>query len=409
MANASPRLPSDILTVSQVTRYLKYLVEGDQLLGALSVRGEVCELSKSANGHTYMSIKDSTSQMSCVLFRKEAMRQPDEVSELRKGVAVILHGYLTLYEPRGTCQLFVERVVIEGEGAFFLRFERLKAKLESEGLFAQDRKRSIPPFPRVLGLVTSPRGQAYHDVLHRLRTQYPFVRVIEAGVSVQGSTAPEEIVMALDILNRSTRADLILLVRGGGSPEDLAAFNDERLARAIYASRIPVITGVGHEMDYTIVDFVADHRAATPSLAAAAAVPDVGSLVQRATALQGEMSVAIDERLRAARLRWRDVNRGLLGASPGNRLRVQRQRADELGQHADRSVKLHLRSKRARLGALRAQLEALDPLAILNRGYAVLSDIDSGKVVSSVTSAPPGRLLRAQVADGEFTVRTEAS
>ena len=147
MADVSPHLSSEILSVGQVTSYLKYLVEGDQLLGALSVRGEVCELSRSANGHIYLSIKDSTSQMSCVLFRKESMRQPDEVRELRKGVAVILHGYLTLYEPRGTCQLFVERVVIEGEGAFFLRFERLKAKLEAEGLFAPDRKRPIPQFP----------------------------------------------------------------------------------------------------------------------------------------------------------------------------------------------------------------------------------------------------------------------
>jgi exodeoxyribonuclease VII large subunit len=202
---------------------------------------------------------------------------------------------------------------------------------------------------------------------------------------------------------------VILLVRGGGSPEDLAAFNDERLARAIYASRVPVITGVGHEMDYTIVDFVADFRAATPSLAAAAAVPDVGSLVQRTTALHGEMSVAISERMRGARLRWRDANRALLRASPENRLRVQRQRADELGRHAERSIALHLRAKRARLDALRAQLQALDPLAILSRGYAVLSDVETGKVVSSVESAPSGRLLRAQVSDGEFVVRREST
>jgi exodeoxyribonuclease VII large subunit len=409
MADVSLQRPPDTLSVSQVTRYLKYLVEQDHLLGALSVRGEVCELSKSPSGHIYLSIKDSTSQMSCVLFRKESMRQPDEVRELRKGIAVVLHGYLTFYEPRGSCQLYVERVVIEGEGAFFQRIEHLKAKLEAEGLFAADRKRAIPRFPRVLALITSPRGQAYHDVLHRLSAQYPFVRVIEAGVSVQGSSAADEIVMALDILNRSTRAELVLLVRGGGSPEDLAAFNDERLARAIYASRIPVITGVGHEMDYTIADFVADHRAATPSLAAAAAVPDVRSLVQRTTAVYGEMSVAISERLRAARMSWRAENRALLNASPENRLRVQRQRADELALHAERSIGLHLRTKRARLDALRAQLQTLDPLAILSRGYAVLSDVETGSVVSSVESVQSGQLLRAQVSDGEFTVRTEGT
>lgn len=409
MADASLQLPPETLSVSQVTRYLKYLVEQDHLLGALSVRGEICELSRSPSGHIYLSIKDSTSQISCVLFRKESLQQPDEVLELRKGIVVVLHGYLTLYEPRGACQLYVERVVIEGEGAFFQRFEQLKAKLEAEGLFSPDRKRALPPFPSVLALITSPRGQAYHDVLHRLRAQYPFVRVIEAGVSVQGSSAPGEIVMALDILNRSTRAELILLVRGGGSPEDLAAFNDERLARAVFASRIPIITGIGHELDYTIVDFVADRRAATPSLAAAAAVPDVGALVQRSTLLHGEMSVAIAERIRASRVRWRDVNRALLSASPGNRLRVQRQHADELAQHGLRSIGLHLRMKRARLDALRAQLQALDPLAILSRGYAVLSDVKTGKVVSSVEAVHSDRLLRAQVSDGEFMVRTEGT
>lgn len=407
MADASLQFPTDTLSVSQVTRYLKYLVEQDHLLGALSVRGEVCELSRSATGHTYLAIKDSTSQISCVLFRKEASRQPDEMLELRKGVSVVLHGFLTLYEPRGNVQLYVERVVIEGDGASFVRFQQLKLKLEAEGLFALDRKRTIPKFPRVLALITSPHGQAYHDVLHRLRKQYPFVRVIEAGVSVQGSSAPDEIIMALDILNRSTRAEVILVVRGGGSPEDLAAFNDERLARALYASRIPVITGIGHEMDYTIADFVADHRAATPSLAAAAAVPDMGALVLRASALQGEMGVAISERIRAAQISWRNVNRTLLHASPGNRLRVHRQRADELGLQAERAMGLQLSSRRAQVDALKAQLRALDPFSILNRGYAMLSDAETGQVVISPNAVHSGQLLRAQVADGEFSVRAE--
>ena len=406
MANAVLR-PPETLSVTQVTRYLKYLLESDELLGALAVRGEVCELSHSPSGHTYLSIKDIGSQMACVLFRREAMRQPDQVRELRKGVSVILHGYLTLYEPRGSVQLFVERVVVEGDGAFFLRFEQLKAKLESEGLFSAARKRPVPEFPRVVALITSPRGQAYHDVLHRLRVQYPFVRVIEAGVSVQGSGAADEIAMALDIVNRSTRADAILLVRGGGSPEDLAAFNEERLARAIYASRIPVITGIGHETDYTIADFVADHRAATPSLAAAAVVPDAAALVHRTADLHGEMRVAVWERFRAARSAWRELNRALLAASPGSRLRGRRQRTDELALQADRAMESHLRTNRARVEALRAQLQALDPLAVLSRGYAVLSEVGSGKVITSAGAARPGLLLRAQVADGEFRVRTE--
>ena len=407
MASANPTRPTETLSVTQVTRYLKYLVESDELLGALSVRGEVCELSRSPSGHTYLSIKDSGSQMAAVLFRREAMRQSDEVRELRKGVSVVLHGYLTLYEPRGNVQLYVERVVVEGDGEFFMRFERLKARLDAEGLFAAARKRPLPAFPRSVALITSPRGQAYHDVLHRLRVQYPFVRVIEAGVSVQGGSAADEIVMALDIVNRSTRADAILLVRGGGSPEDLAAFNEERLARAIYASRIPVVTGIGHETDYTIADFVADQRAATPSLAAAAVVPDVGSLAQRTSDLHAEMHVAVSERFRSARATWRELNRALLAASPGTRLRSRRQRADELALQAGRAMSSHLRVRRARMEALDAQLHALDPLAVLRRGYAVLSDVESGRVVSSVSAARPGVLLRAQVSDGEFKVRAE--
>ncbi len=405
---ASIPAPRETLTVGQVTRYLKYVIEHDELLGALSVRGEVCELSQAPSGHTYFSIKDDTGQIACVLFRKAAMKQFETVAELRRGLSVVVHGYATVYEMRGTCQLFVERVVVEGAGAAFKRFERLKAKLDSEGLFAPERKRPLPPFPRSIALVTSPRGQAYHDVLHRLRRQYPFVRVIEAGVSVQGASAADEMIVAIDIVNRSTNADLILLVRGGGSPEDLVAFNDERLARAIFASRVPVITGVGHELDVTIVDFVADHRAATPSLAAAAAVPDVGALIDRAGALHSELQVAMSERTRAARNRWIDLERSLLRASPRRRLATQRQRADELSVAADRAITVHLRAKRARVLALQAQLRALDPLAILSRGYAVLSDKQTGKVITSASAATAGHLLRAQVSDGEFDVRVES-
>jgi exodeoxyribonuclease VII large subunit len=407
MADAALPLPHGPLTVSQVTRYLKYLVEQDQLLNALSVRGEICELSRSPSGHIYFSIKDGASQISCVLFRREAMQQPDEVQDLRRGISVVVHGYLTVYEPRGTCQIYVERVVPEGEGASALRFEKLRAKLESEGLFAPERKRPLPPYPTTLALITSPRGQAYHDVLHRLRAQYPFVKVIEAGVSVQGDGAADEMALAIDIVNRLTDAEVILLVRGGGSPEDLAAFNEERLARAVYASRIPVITGVGHEMDYTIVDFVSDHRAATPSLAAAAAVPDVRGLVEQATLLHEAMSVAMEERLRAARTRWIEVNRALLRASPQNRLRVQRQRADELERAGARAIAVQVRTKRARLDALRAQIRALDPLAILARGYAMVTDAETGTVISSASATSRGRRLTVQVADGSFTVRTE--
>lgn len=405
MAEGLLKAPDGPLGVSQLSRYLKYLVEADEILASLAVEGEVCELSRSSAGHVYLTLKDAGSQVACVFFRKEAAQQTEEVSELRMGVSVVVYGFLTLYEPRGTYQIYVQRVVVGGDGASAQRFQKLKARLEREGLFAVERKRPLPPFPRKLALVTSPRSQAYYDVLHRLKSQYPLLTVIEAGASVQGDTAADEMSMAIDIVNRLTDAEVILLVRGGGAPQDLAAFNEERLARAIFASQIPVVTGVGHETDYTIADFVADHRAATPSLAAAAAVPDMRSLVLQATRLHGEMTSIMEGKLRLYRSRWIEANRALLRASPQNRLRTQRQRADELLRSAERAMAIHLRTKRARLRALRAQLSALDPLAILGRGYAVLTDVETGMVVSRVGEAEPGRRLRAQVSDGEFTVR----
>lgn len=395
------------VTVGQLNRYVRYLMEQDDILRSLSVRGEVCELSRSAAGHVYLSLKDSAAQVSCVMFRREASQQPEELAGLRTGVDVVVHGYLTVYEPRGTYQIYVERLQVLGDGAIFQRFERMKAKLEREGLFASERKRELPAFPRTLALVTSVGSQAYHDVLHRLRVQYPFVRVIESHISVQGDGAADEAVLALDVINRLTDADVIVLARGGGSPQDLASFNDERLARAIFASRVPVVTGIGHEQDVSIADLVADHHAATPSLAAASAVPDVRALADRAARLRADATYLVEDRLRATRRRWIDLNRSLLRGSPENRLRTQHQRADDLNRMQVRAIQTHLKQKRLRLAALATQLDALNPLAILSRGYAVLTDAETGRVVGTRSGAVAGRRLHAQVSDGNFTVRVE--
>jgi exodeoxyribonuclease VII large subunit len=409
MTEVPLRAPRGTLQVSQLTRYIKYLVEQDEFLTQLSVEGEISDLSRSMAGHVYFNLKDANSQISCVLFRREAAQQLEDVEQLRKGLAVVVHGFLTLYEPRGTYQVYVERVLVQGQGAAHLRFERLKAKLEAEGLFAPERKRPLPEHPRTMALVTSPGSQAYHDVLHRLRTQYPFVRVIEVGVSVQGDGAADEMAMALDIVNRLTDAEVILLVRGGGDPEDLVAFNHERLARAIYSSRIPIITGVGHETDYTIADFVADHRAATPSLAAAAAVPDVAALAERVYLLHQQSAHLVAQRVRHERGRWLEVNRALLRASPQNRLQVQRRRARELTRLAVRVMQTALQAKRGRKQSLDAQLRTLDPFAILRRGYAVVTDIESDRVISAIAQVQAGKRLQVRVADGEFVVHAEES
>ncbi|HLJ69479.1 MAG TPA: exodeoxyribonuclease VII large subunit [Chloroflexota bacterium] len=409
MLEAAARGPARPIHVSELTRYVKYLLENDELLAALSVQGEICELSHSAAGHVYFTLKDAGSQVPCVMLRRQALQQRDQIAALRKGLSVVVHGSMTVYEVRGSYQIYAERVVSLGEGAFAQRFQALRDKLEREGLFAPERKRPLPTHPRKIALVTSPRSQAYHDVLHRLGTQYPFVTVIEAGVSVQGDGAADEIVMALDIINRLTDAELILLVRGGGSPEDLAAFNDERLARAIYASRTPVVTGIGHETDHTIADFVADRRAATPSLAASEAVPDVRVSVRRLAELHREMTVSVQRQIGDRRRSWVHVNRSLLQASPQHRLQVRRGRAEELNKAARAAVVAHFRARRITLDGLVAQLGALDPLSILSRGYAVLTDVETGKVVSSVANAYPGQELRGRVADGEIAVRVEGS
>jgi exodeoxyribonuclease VII large subunit len=233
------------------------------------------------------------------------------------------------------------------------------------------------------------------------------VTVIEAGASVQGDGAADEIVMAIDIVNRLTQADVILLVRGGGAPEELAAFNDERLARAIFASRIPVITGIGHQTDQSIADLVADHRAATPSLAAAAAVPDAASIVQAIGRLHAQLGHIVGERLRSDRRRWIQLNRALVQARPETKLRAHHRKSNDLIVASRRALENQLGTKRARLAGLRAQLEVLDPLAILARGYAVLTDVDGGRVVSSAGEVTAGRLLNARVADGEIRVRVE--
>jgi exodeoxyribonuclease VII large subunit len=406
VTEAAPQLRRT-LQVSELTRYVKYVVESDEYLSQVSVHGEISNLSRSPGGHVYFTLKDESSQISCVLFRREALQQQAEVRELRHGAAAVVHGFFTVYEPRGTFQVYVERVQPAGAGAQFRRVEQLKEQLEREGLFSLERKRPLPTFPRRLALITSPGSQAYHDVLHRLRTQYPFVTVIDAGVSVQGEGAADEMAMALDIVNRLTDADVILLVRGGGAPEELAAFNEERLARAIFASRIPVVTGVGHETDYTIADFVADRRAATPSLAAALAVPDVGALAQQIAQMHGHIRHITQDRLRMQRRRLIELDRALLRSNPAARLRTQRQRSDDLLRSGRRGVEQQLRQKRARLRSLQAQLQTLDPLAILSRGYAVVTDPETGRVVSQVALARGGSRLTVRVSDGEFPVRVE--
>src|SRR2546421_3574291 len=262
-----------VLSVAQLSRYLKELLEVDDVLQNIWVQGEISGCKTYSSGHCYFTLRDAEAQLACVFFKQARLRS--SAPDLRDGMDIAANGRISLYERDGKLQLYVEYVEPLGDGALFLRFEQLKARLEAEGLFDAERKRPLPPQPAVIGIVTSPQAAALRDMLRALRSRYPLAEVILAPTLVQGVEAPASIAAALDLLNEHGEADVVIIGRGGGSIEELWAFNEEVGARAIARSRIPVISGVGHETDFTIADFVADYRASTPTAPAAPAVPDI--------------------------------------------------------------------------------------------------------------------------------------
>ncbi|HZT96762.1 MAG TPA: exodeoxyribonuclease VII large subunit [Chloroflexota bacterium] len=394
--------PRRVLRVGEISRYVKRLIEDDRLLADISIAGEVTNLSQASSGHIYFSLKDSAGVLKCVLWRVEAQQIAQDLQGLKDGVSVVADGRLTTYEAQSTYQLHVQGIRVQGAGAEQQRVERLRRTLEAEGLFDQSRKRPIPRNPKVLALITSPESRAYSDVIARLRMQWPLVKVILAGASVQGDSCPEEIVLALDIINRSTAADTVLLVRGGGSPEELSGFNDERVARAVFASRVPVITGIGHELDHTIVELVADHRAATPTAAATAAVPDGPAIRAQNRSLQGAMVKGLRAHIARHRQTMSSLERAMVRDSPTQRVRSRRQRVDELYERLEQGMTRELSARRRHLQALKTQISALDPTSVLKRGYALLTDDESGEVIASVDQVRAGQRMEARVRDGSF-------
>ena len=292
--------PSADWSVAQVVRYLKELLETDDVLRDIRVHGEISGCKTYASGHCYFTLKDAEAQLACVFFKHARLRSVSPA--LRDGMAVAVSGHFSLYERDGKLQLYVDQVEALGDGALATRFEQLKMRLKAEGLFDVERKRPLPPAPLVVGIVTSLQAAALRDMLRVLRARYPLTQVVIAPTLVQGSEAPAAIVQALDLLNEHGEAEVIIVARGGGSIEELWAFNEEIVARAIARSRIPVISGVGHETDFTIADFVADQRASTPTAAATAAVPDIADLQAATLGYQQELDVLLEDYL----LRYRE-------------------------------------------------------------------------------------------------------
>lgn len=387
------------LSISEVTGYLSELLESHPLLGDLWVEGELSEFKRhSSSGHCYFSLKDEGALLRGVMWKSAAARL---AALPRSGDLVLAHGRLGFYGPRGDLQIYVDAMLPAGIGLLHARFEELKARLEAEGLFSPDRKRPLPPLPRRIAVVTAPGGAALQDMLTILARRCPLTEVLVSPCLVQGERAPDSIVEAL-YRAYDAAADLVILARGGGSLEDLWAFNDEAVARAVFASPVPLITGVGHETDTTIVDFIADLRAPTPSAAAELAVPELDDLYGLLDGARARLTMAIADAIADRRSAAGDLARVVERHAPLRRLAHDRQLIDDLARRVERATTGAAELRRAGLAGLAGRLAALSPQATLARGYAVVRLAATGQVVIDPALATPGAPLQITLRDGEL-------
>ncbi|MGA2778484.1 MAG: exodeoxyribonuclease VII large subunit [Steroidobacteraceae bacterium] len=445
-SDAGPRPVRDIYTVSRLNREVRILLERG--FGSLWLEAEISNFARPASGHWYFSLKDASAQVRCAMFKQRNMLA---AFTPRDGQKVLVRARIGLYEPRGEYQLLVDHMEDAGLGALKRQFEELTAKLAAEGLFAAERKRALPRLPKRIGVITSPTGAAIRDIVHVLARRFPAAAVLIYPVPVQGAQAAAEITAAVALAGRRGECDVLILARGGGSLEDLWAFNDEALARAIVASPIPIVSGVGHEIDFTIADFAADVRAPTPSAAAEIVVPDAHEWLKTVRTLGARLQQAMRRRLNDGRerLRWLMGRAALV--SPAARLTQQMQSLDDLEQRLTRGMRQRLTEMRsdfverrgllwqlspiarirdgaqrhqglaARLSAAQLQqlrharerliplvrtLQAVSPLATLDRGYAIVSRMD-GVILRDSAQAPPGTIVEARLAAGKIRAKVE--
>jgi len=444
----SPPRERDVYSVSRLNKEVRLLLESG--MPQLWLEGELSNFAAPASGHWYFSLKDSAAQVRCAMWRQ---RNTQVRFRPKDGAAVLVRARVGLYEPRGEYQLLVEHMEEAGEGALKREFEKLKARLAAEGLFAAERKRPLPAVPRRIGVVTSPTGAAIHDILRVLRARFPVARVLLYPTAVQGAAAVPEIVRAIEAASRRAECDLLIIARGGGSLEDLWCFNDERVARAMVACRIPTISGVGHEVDVTIADFVADLRAPTPSAAALAASPDKTAWQESLALLMTRFGGAMGRYLRAQLLALGSLTQRMQVSHPGARLLQHAQRLDDLDQRLRLALRANVMARRQRLdtlstrlwrenprhrlaamsahaaalhqrlaGAVQAQLnglqqrlalagrtlDAVSPLATLGRGFAVVSRASDGTLLRDAAQAPVGTEIEARLARGRLRAMVSA-
>jgi len=391
-----------VVSVSELSQYIKELLDRNDILQNIWVHGEISNYKTYASGHCYFTLKEGEAQLLCVFFKHARARS--SAPSLHDGMAVAVNGRAAYYERDGKLQFYVDAVKLLGEGVLFQRFEQLKAQLAAEGLFDEARKRPLPSQPAIIGIVTSPQAAALRDMVRVLRTRYPLAQVLLSPSLVQGAEAPVAIANALDLLNEHGEADVVIVGRGGGSIEELWAFNEEVVARAIARSRIPVISAVGHETDFTIADFVADHRASTPTAAAVAAVPDIEDWRGNVRELQQALYDTMEDRLFRVGEELDRTKRDLHRASPLKLIDDRRQQLDDTVERLHEQMRHTLSLERERVRGVALQLHSLSPLLTIARGYAVVRRERDQTIVTSVGQVQVGDTLMLQVQDGQISV-----
>ena len=383
------------LSVTQLNEYLKMVIEGDRVLSNVFVRGEISNFKLYSSGHAYFTLKDDAGQLKSVMFRSYFSRMAFMPED---GMRVIAHGRVSVYETSGQYQLYVDDMQPDGAGSLAMRFEQLKRKLAAEGLFDEARKRPLPPMPRRIGVITSPSGAAVHDIINVLGRRFPAAEMILYPSEVQGAQAPAQLISGVEFFSMTGLVDVIILGRGGGSAEDLWAFNDEYLARAVASCSVPIISAVGHESDFTICDFVADRRAPTPSAAAEIAVPDVNEILRSLNAIQSGLQATMQKRIAQETRILNQIAQSRVFSRPDQMLDHFRIRLDERETDLSRAVEQTILQKRQATASLVGKLQALNPLSVLARGYATVSK--DGKSITSVKQINDNDTLDIRMADG---------
>lgn len=389
-------MASNVLSVTQINEHIRQIIDGDRLLSGVAVCGEISNYKVYPSGHHYFTLKDENASLKCVMFKASAQKlrfRPEN------GMKVICMGRISVYPRDGAYQMYCSNLVLDGVGDLHAAFEQLKSKLASQGLFDPAHKKPLPKYPGTIVIITSSAGAAVHDMLRILRKRYPLSKVLLLPVRVQGVEAPGEIASAIQYANYFHLGDLIITGRGGGSMEDLWAFNDERLARVIYDSQIPVISAVGHEPDVTISDYVADLRAATPSNAAELAVPDQNALRQTLDSMHSSMATVLSRHLRSARQHLNVLSQSPVLQAPDNYLSQKKLKLEHLEKSLIAAQNQQLARKQQKYVSLTASLDAMSPLKVLSRGYAMAQTQD-GSLLRSTTQVRPQEEISISLADG---------